>query len=489
MTMRRRGERSPGASRSPRMHHADLLVVRLHHTARDVAALLANPGDPAAHDAAPGLALLSQLAHRGEVASCDHLRRRERARPWAPARVHERIHEAALDAHALAHGGALLVAIPSRRSHEALHGRLRRDPHVRYVSPVPIRSALAAPAGPAARHTIAGLFPPPRLWHLDRIGWPAARARRGFDDGRRVQVAVLDSGIDAGHPALERSIASYVYRDRDLVRSPSGRDFMGHGTHVAGIIAAAAPRQAGANHGGERALRVCGVSRARLHAFKIFSDHPQEEAALASFEYVVEPALLYRALADCIERKVDVVNMSMGGPAPPDPHEAHLFAALFAQGTSVVAAMGNLRQLGSPTQYPAAVPRVIAVGATDPDDIVASFSNAGPHIALCAPGVGIWSTLPRYEGPLGFAARGGSSRPGAAVLRNTHCDAWLGTSMAAPIVAGAVALLKANHPRVSVDDVRDRLMRTADRVPAMGRRKFTEDYGAGRLNLERLLAE
>lgn len=481
MTGGQRGGRPGRAGRAPRAHHEDLLVVRLHHTARDIAPLLADPHDPAAHDAAPGLALLSQLAHRGDVVSCDHLRRRERVRPWARSRVHERVHEAALDAHALAHGGALLVTVPARRAHAELHHRLRRDPHVRYVSRVPRRYAFAAPM---AHHTIAGLFPPPRLWHLERIGWMEARARRGFDDGRRVHVAVLDSGVDARHPALERCVVEYVYRDRDLAHSPSARDFMGHGTHVAGIIAAGAPRHAGAH-----ALRVCGVSRARLHAFKIFSDHPQEEAALASFEYVVEPALLYRALADCIERQVDVINMSIGGPAAPDPHEAHLFATLFAQGTSIVAAMGNLRQLGSPTQYPAASPGVIAVGATDPDDIVAGFSNAGPHIALCAPGVGIWSTLPRYEGPLGFTARGRSTRPGSAVLRNTHCDAWLGTSMAAPIVTAAVALLKANRPRIATEDIREHLMRTADRVPAMGRRRFTDDYGAGRLNLQRLLAE
>jgi subtilisin family serine protease len=175
-----------------------------------------------------------------------------------------------------------------------------------------------------------------------------------------------------------------------------------------------------------------------------------------------------------------------------DPHETALIQGLLDRGTTIVAAMGNFRQRGSPTQWPGAYPGVVAVGATDPTDTVATFSSRGKHIALCAPGVSIWSTLPTYDGQFGFLAhhaRGGRPEPGQAVRRNNDADAWLGTSMATPHVTAAAALLREKMPHLSGAQVRQRLMRTADRVPGMRGRPFTLDYGAGRLNVRRLLAK
>lgn len=450
--------------------------MQVHRAAMDVVPLLEDAEGRVARKTAPGLSMLARLEHRGVIAGIDHLRRRPVVRR-ARARTPLRIQEAARDAHEWDHGGALLIRLRERGALTKLRQALHSDPHVVHASRVPIRYALAT----TPVHTIAGIFPPPRLWHLDRIGWHEARRRRGFDDARLVHVAVLDSGVDARHPALARSIAEYVHRDADLPTSPGPRDLMGHGTHVSGLIAARAGRVLGAR----------GVTHCLVHVFKIFSDEPQLTPSLDSYTYVVEPALLYRALADSIEQGLDVVNMSIGGTGPSDPHEARLIQSLLAGGTPVVAAMGNYRTLGSPIQYPAALPGVIAVGATDPDDIVASFSSAGPHIALCAPGVGIWSTLPTYQGHYGYRAlkRAHATRRGQPAMRNTHFDAWPGTSMATPLVAGAVALLRAKRPRLSVAEIRNRLQRTADRVAGMGRSHFTNDYGAGRLNVRRLLAE
>jgi hypothetical protein len=458
-------------------HHDDLLVLQVRRSALGLTMLAGDPDSPAARRAAPGLSLLVRLDRSASLGRCDHLRRRAGATGAHRTRAHHRIAEAARDAHDLDHGGALLVQVRSRQAHRALHRALLADPHVTYAALVPRRYALAT----RVPHTIAGIFPPPRLWHLSQIGWHDVRKRRGFDDARAVRVAVLDSGVDVNHPSLSSRITEYVHHHRDLHASPGPRDLMGHGTHVSGILAAR----------GERGLGACGMSRCRLHVFKIFSDAPQLSPGLASFTFVVEPALLYRALADCVEQRIDVVNMSIGGPGPSDPHEAGLIQRLIAQGTTVVAAMGNLRTEGSPRQYPAALPGVVAVGATDPDDLVASFSSAGRHIALCAPGVGIWSTLPTYAGPYGYRAvvRGRTPSPGAAAMRNTRFDSWPGTSMATPLVAGAVALLRANRPRTRPGDIRARLQQTADRVPGMGRERFTNDYGAGRLNLRRLLDE
>jgi subtilisin family serine protease len=156
--------------------------------------------------------------------------------------------------------------------------------------------------------------------------------------------------------------------------------------------------------------------------------------------------------------------------------------------------MGNDRQQGSPTTYPGAIPGVIAVGATGVDDAVTVFSNRGDHIALSAPGKAIWSTLPTYPGQTGFSAvigPNGQVQQGNPIGRETSFDAWDGTSMATPHVTGCTALLMAKHNdeggKLTPAQARDMLMQSADKVPGMQGSGFTADYGAGRLNLFRLL--
>lgn len=189
---------------------------------------------------------------------------------------------------------------------------------------------------------------------------------------------------------------------------------------------------------------------------------------------------------------MDVLNLSFGGRAKPDPFEQELFRLLLGVDTTIVAAIGNERQAGSPTYYPAAIEGVIAVGATKIDDSVAEFSSSGPYISLCAPGVAIWSTMPTYPGQAGFQAvpgPGGQWVEGKPIPRETRYGAIDGTSMAAPHVSAAAASLLANRGRVDGREVRRQLMKTADRVSGMGQRDFHPDYGAGRLNLYRLLAD
>ena len=198
-----------------------------------------------------------------------------------------------------------------------------------------------------------------------------------------------------------------------------------------------------------------------------------------------------RALSDCINQGVDVVNLSIGGPGAPDFQERTLFNMLLARGTTVVAAMGNERMQGSPTSYPAAIPGVIAIGATSIDDTIASFSNRGNHVALSAPGVAIWSTLPTFPGQTGFTATiGPNGLPveGRAMSREVNYDAWAGTSMATPHVTAAVALLKAKAGALTPTEVRAKLTGTVDKVAGMQGQNWHPDFGFGRLNLRTLLA-
>jgi subtilisin family serine protease len=105
--------------------------------------------------------------------------------------------------------------------------------------------------------------------------------------------------------------------------------------------------------------------------------------------------------------------------------------------------------------------------------------------------VAIWSTLPVQPGEFGFLERSPGERRAAPrpLARNTRYDAWPGTSGACPHVTAAVALLLASRGKLPPAEIKRRLMRSADRVAGMKGRRFDPSYGAGRLNLRRLLEQ
>lgn len=260
---------------------------------------------------------------------------------------------------------------------------------------------------PAARYCLGRVADPlatPPWGHL-AVRLDKARALRGFTDADQVVVAVVDSGVDRGHPALKHAIVDY---QNFIAKAEGMADYVGHGTHVAGIIAA---RLAGSKKPG-------GVCAAQVLALKAI---PQDDADWDAQAY-------YRALGHVIGR-AKVLNLSIGS-VEEDEGEKDIIADIIDAGIVVVAASGNEFDEGNPIEYPAAIKGVCAVAATDQKGRWAEFSNTGKHVAIAAPGVAILSTTPRAKCTMG----------------KSRYDSWPGTSMATPFVSAAAALVLAKHP-------------------------------------------
>ena len=437
--------------------------------------------------ATPGMSVLSMFERGGLIKRVTPLSRQaDEALPaMAPRRAMGAIARSASvrrGRSADSNTGVNLIELERDQDVSELQVALANDPHVEFVSRVPVRYLVRTSAKSSSKKQTIKVAAPSAstMWNLRKIEWAKARALPKFKDATKVTVAILDTGIDHKHPDLKGRIASYVFAHPDVPDISGERDIIGHGTHVAGTVAALINNKIGIN----------GICSCRLHIWKIFDDEPDFASFEDGFVYFVDPVMYRRALADCLEQNIDVINLSIGGGGEPDHQEQQLFDALLANGTTIVAAMGNEREFGSPTSYPAAIPGVIAVGATTLDDSVANFSNRGDHISISAPGKGIWSTLPTYAGQFGFeAVSGPGGRPieGKAFRRETNYDAWDGTSMASPHVAAASALLIAKSGKIGPAAMRRELKRKSDRVAGMGGRSLHPDYGAGRLNLLRLL--
>lgn len=207
-----------------------------------------------------------------------------------------------------------------------------------------------------------------------------------------VTIAVVDTGVQSTHPEFSgRLVAGCDFVNRDALPE----DDNGHGTHVAGIAAAA----------GNNSVGIAGINwGARIMALKVL-----DATGTGTYQQIAQ-AIVYAA-----DSGAKVINLSLGGSEPSSVLEDAVNYAV-AQGAVVVAAAGN--DGTNSANYPAAYAAAIAVAATDSSNVRASFSNYGSYVDLSAPGVSILST---------FLSSGYSSKSG--------------TSMAAPHVAGAAALL------------------------------------------------
>jgi subtilisin family serine protease len=344
--------------------------------------------------------------------------------------------------------GLTSLKVEGGRSAAQVARDLTDDPAVEYAYVPAVKHPMAARRPSAAkRGRAAGPDPmSARQWSHGAVHIHEARERSGFKDAQDVIVAIVDSGVDRAHPDLKASIDHYT---NFLAPAEDDRDYRGHGTHVAGIVAAVINNRVG----------IAGLCRARLAVMKAL---PRRGGAWNAVAY-------YQALAHPIELKARVVNLSLGGGE--DPGEKDVILDLLDAGIVVVAAMGNEFEEGNPTSFPAAYEGVIAVGATDEVDRRAAFSCTGSHISLVAPGERILSTVPRYASEL---------------AATTMYDSWPGTSMATPHVAAAAALLLAKKPDLTPAQVKKHLQKTTDKVQWQKKRP-TDEYGWGRLNVARAL--
>ncbi|MEV4900150.1 S8 family serine peptidase [Citricoccus sp. NPDC055426] len=272
-----------------------------------------------------------------------------------------------------------------------------------------------------------------------------------------VKVAVLDTGISPRHPELTGAVAeardfvdltgldTTSFLGDVLEADDDPTDELGHGTHVAGIIAGRGVNMEPGMASG------CRLMAGRVLATLQTGDGPQGAGIVDN----INPAIKW-----AVDHGAAVINMSVGirhtgGGLP----HADVIAYALEQGVTVVAAAGND---GTPTKYyPGALPGVIAVGACDDEGRIAPFSSYGANITVVAPGVRILSS---YAGT-GYAVASG-------------------TSQSSPHVAGAVALLEslaADHgQRLGPRGVMRILHHTSDRVDARDRDRQS---GFGRINL------
>lgn len=306
---------------------------------------------------------------------------------------------------------------------------LRRTPILALASTLALAAALAPPLqrtparaagceqplvyGSPARELPRQLWPQERLNFTDV--WQHTR-------GKGVKVAVVDSGVDSGHPQLRGHVKAY-----DVTKSGL-EDCVGHGTQVAGIIGARDLRAKG--------IPFIGVApQAEIISVKMAVKAQGNQSGWAA-----------AALRKAVDLGAKVINISSQSPDLPDLRKAVHYAQ--QHDVVIVSVAGNLTdqtKQAPQKAYPASYPGVISVGALSKDGKLAGFSNTVTPVTVTAPGQAVISTWPRAAYKLDD-----------------------GTSLAAPYIAGTAALIRSFNPNLNYLQVKQRIEQTADGAQAEG---------------------
>lgn len=310
-------------------------------------------------------------------------------------------------------------------------------------------------------------------WYFSPLQAPTAwDVTTGSQD---VVIAVLDSGVDLDHPDLAGNIWMNTGEipgngiDDDLngfIDDVHGWDFvqgsadpnpkfdgawtdtgMSHGTVVAGIAAAV----------GNNAAGISGV----VWTSRVMSVRVLDGSGLGDTLTIAE------GVNYAVAKGADIINLSLVGSTNSQVLQEAITNAA-QHGALVVAAAGNNNvNLATTPQYPVCNDNVIGVAATDELDHKTSFSNYGPCIDISAPGINMTSTV-FYSPGQGFT--------------DYYQSGWYGTSVASPVIAGALSLIMAKNPLLFFSEVSDVLFQGSDDLDA-GNPSYAGQLGAGRVNL------
>ena len=325
-------------------------------------------------------------------------------------------------------GRVSLVPVVYGQVEEADLDGILDDPNVEYVEPDDVMPLAVHASGPSVR--LAESMP----WGIPQVTAPSAWSLGGSAAyGAGVKVAYLDSGADWTHPDL-----LYAGGYNAMLASTAASDWFddigacgGHGTHVAGTIAA--------RHNTDGVVGV--APEASLYGIKVFQDVGGVCGSYQSSQI--------NGMDWAVKNGIRVISISIGGTTFNSSYQSAITSAV-SKGVYIVAAAGNN---GSATMtYPGNYQDVISVAALDPNNNRSSYSNYGPNLYISAPGDGIYSTLP---GGYGYKS---------------------GTSMATPHVAGVVTLLLARYPGITRAQLLARLQQGALDLGAAGR---DDNFGWG----------
>jgi thermitase len=291
----------------------------------------------------------------------------------------------------------------------------------------------------------AGAYPTTRFGNIAQWAPQAVSAHAAWDvtqGDQSIIIAVVDTGVDAGHPDLQGKVVggmSFV--------GGSAKDANGHGTHVAGIAAAVTNNATG----------VAGICpRCSIMPVRVLDANGSGSIA------DVAAGIVYAA-----NNGARVINLSLGGPGTSQTLRSALEYAV-AHNALPVAAMGNsyTPQALEPAYWYSA----LSVGAVDQSGTRADFSNYGVKTNVVAPGVAVLSTMPTYSVTLNQTY-------------NANYDALSGTSMATPLVSGIAGLVLSRNPSLSAAQVKGIIEATAG-----DGKSFNTNTGFGLVNAAKAVA-